>query len=565
MENNEYQYVSIKSYSQSRSAVAARMQKDGHIGKEKSMALNSLAQIVRERFDDITDWRSSGVPWKQIQEFLPIHSGLESPARLKGAYYNELARRKSPKRLAALPWIEERYDAIKDLRGRGYDWPAVVGQLAGNAEEAPSMRTLVAEFRAIDAARSSVSPVDSSVAAAVPSAPIDPHSPIASQPATSPAPNPPCELSQETEIPMGVGRPRTMREMAQLSTTEISDNIEIADRGHRDRDAHLSNAPVLQIASPQSDAPPPRQSRSRALSKMLERQQEENKAQAAEKAEKGRLKAQELDYQPNADPYIKGEYLRSEIDRITQEEVIPLVRKLNKAAPDARPQIQTRINALNSERNHLNADFRTRHCHSKANRAVLATLSATALACGAFRIADESETIEVLGCNRSAIRLAGYDRPETIEGVPEIADPLFVIENFSDNDLSRIKEAYDADRAEVPAFDHSAATPRRRLAEAALVRGAYVWRIDGWCAYDDYISLEGDDHPSPSLVADSPLAATAVDYYLDAIERDYAPSIDLAPPLTGTEPDWDRLEPWKRDKLKASTGGWLDNDKGYGS
>ena len=64
---------------------------------------------------------------------------------------------------------------------------------------------------------------------------------------------------------------------------------------------------------------------------------------------------------------------------------------------------------------------------------------------------------------------------------------------------------------------------------------------------------------------DSSLAATAVDYYLDAVDHADVPSISLAPPLTGTEPDWNRLEPWERNKLKASAGGWLDNDKGCGS
>ena len=129
---------------------------------------------------------------------------------------------------------------------------------------------------------------------------------------------------------------------------------------------------------------------------------------------------------------------------------------------------------------------------------------------------------------------------------------LFALDSHVDQDL--------------PTFHPpAAATPRRRLAEAALLRGAYVWRIDGWCAYDDYVKLDGLDHPSPSLVPDSPLAATAVDYYLDAVDRADVPSISLAPPLTGTEPDWNRLEPWKRDELKASVGGWLDNDKGYGS
>ena len=98
-----------------------------------------------------------------------------------------------------------------------------------------------------------------------------------------------------------------------------------------------------------------------------------------------------------------------------------------------------------------------------------------------------------------------------------------------------------------------------------MLRGAYVWRSEGWCAYDDYTQLKDTDHPSPSLLVNSTLAATAVDYYLDAIDRNCAPSVNLAPKLTGTETDWSRIEPWNRDKLRRTTGGWLDNDRGYGS
>ena len=214
---------------------------------------------------------------------------------------------------------------------------------------------------------------------------------------------------------------------------------------------------------------------------MLECQQVENKALEAEKAHKEKLAAEKLAYRPNADPYVRGKDLRSEIDRLTME-IVALVRERSKAPADDRPQIQAQIDALNLELGHLKADFAARHCHSKASRAVLATLSASALACGAFRAAAESETIEVLGYKRPAIKLLGYDRPETVEGMLATPDPLFIIESFNDEDLSRLKETYGADRADVPASDHSATTPRRRLAEAALLRGAYVWRIDGWCA-----------------------------------------------------------------------------------
>lgn len=528
-----------------------------------------LSRLIRDKSNDITTWRSEGLSWPEIEERIKAMGVNPGTNSVRNLYHRELARSRNPKQVAALRWAHENYSVIKGLLDQSYGWIdiSILLPLEQSPTTSPTLNTLIVAFRTVDAihATARASALVDQPAQSLPVSPepaLPPPEPIsrpsdASTVASVDA-HPHCG-SSGPELATIPARPRTLREQAQSSVGKNSDKIKIADLGQASRETQGPHAPIREDATP-----PPRRPRSRALQKMLERQQEENKALAAEKAEKGRLKAQELDYQPNDDPYVKGEDLRSEIHCVSQK-VVALVREASRSIPDERKTIQTRIDALNLELSHLNSDFRTRHCHSKANRAVLATLSAAALACGAFRIADESETIEVLRCKRPAIRLAGYDRPDQIEGVPEIPDPLFVIENFSDNDLSRIKEAYDADRAEVPAFDHSAATPRRRLTEAALLRGAYVWRIEGWCAYDDYIRLEGLDHPSPSLVADSPLAATAVDYYLDAIERGYAPSINLAPPLTGTEPDWDRLEPWKRDKLKTATGGWLDNDRGYGS
>ena len=482
-----------------------------------------LSRLIRDKANDIATWRSESLSWPEIQERIKAMGVNPGTNSVRNLYHRELARSRNPKQVAATRWAHENYSVIKGLLDQSYGWIdiSILLPLEQSPAASPTLNTLIAAFRTVDAIH----------ATARASALMDQHAeslPVSPEP----APPPPEPISRpsdaSTVAPVNAhprcgssgpelatipARPRTLREQAQSSDGKNSDKIKIADRGQSTSDTQGSYAPVRQDATPPADGPQPRRPRSRALSKMLERQQEDNKALAVEKSEKGRLKAQELDYQPNDDPYVKGEDLRSEIHRVSQE-VVALVREASRSTPDERKTIQTRIDALNLELSHLNSDFRTRHCHSKANRAVLATLSAAALASGAFRIAAESETTDVLGCKRHAIRLLGYDRPCQIEGVADIPDPLFVIESFTPEDLSRLEQAYDADRTEVPAFDHSAATPRQRLAEAALVRGAYVWRIDGWCAYDDYINLEGDDHPSPSLVAESSLAATAVDYYL---------------------------------------------------
>lgn len=84
-----------------------------------------------------------------------------------------------------------------------------------------------------------------------------------------------------------------------------------------------------------------------------------------------------------------------------------------------------------------------------------------------FRITEESESVDVLGYQRSAIKLLGYDRPSRIEGLSDIPDPLYVIESFSDEDLAQLSKAYEADRkvnkAERSGLENSVAYLRHRL------------------------------------------------------------------------------------------------------
>ena len=529
-----------------------------------------LSQLIRDHFDQITEWRSARVTWPEIESRIRKMGVNPGTGSVQHLYYRECARRQSPEWVSAFKWASDNYNSITEMLGLGYSWSGIFTLVPpkGGIPSPSRINMFIEEFKAIERLRSVAAQPASNI-----SAPPLPDPAPASSHAASPAPDakPPRKSAKiwgtapGTETENGIGRPRTMREQAQAAVPATSEFATIdQDRGQRKRDTQSSRAPVRQAADPAPDDPPPRRPRSRVMAKVVAQQQEQSRQAAAEQAEKDRLRAEKLAYRPNSDPYLRGADLRSKIERVNQE-IAALVTETYGAQPEKQREIQSQIDALNTERSRLNDDFFTRHCHSKATRAVLATLSAAALSSGAFRIADESETVSILGHERSAISLAGYDRPEQIAGVSEIPDPLYVIESFTPDDLTRLQGAYQADRAECPIFDHSAATPRRRLAEAVVLRGAYVWRSEGWCAYDDYTQLKGVDHPSPSLLINSTLVATAVDHYLDAIDRNCAPSVNLAPKLTGTEPDWSRIEPWNRSKLKASTGGWLDNDRGYGS
>lgn len=105
-----------------------------------------LSQIVRDRFDEIVEWRSHGISWKDIDGRLRGSKGGKSPMSLRNFYFKELAIRRSQERIDLLDWIDSHFHQIQDLRLRGYDWAAVHKRASLDEDTAPSLIEMIAEF-----------------------------------------------------------------------------------------------------------------------------------------------------------------------------------------------------------------------------------------------------------------------------------------------------------------------------------------------------------------------------------------------------------------------------------
>lgn len=133
------------------------------IAKGKAREKMALTQIVRDRFDEITEWRSRGVSWKKIDEELRGSEGGKSPMSVRNLYFKELAQRQSQERNNVLDWIDAHFDQIQELRRRGYDWAAVHTHLSLDEDTDQSLTVLIAEFEAMKTRRTQESPVQASL------------------------------------------------------------------------------------------------------------------------------------------------------------------------------------------------------------------------------------------------------------------------------------------------------------------------------------------------------------------------------------------------------------------
>ena len=111
----------------------------------------TLAQTIRERFDEITEWRNNGRTWKDITETIRGAQDKPSPLTLRNLYYRELIHRKSASGHNA------RLEAIQLLLDKRYDWPTILTHLQPRwdaTDTLPTLNRIIAEFNIIDEARS---------------------------------------------------------------------------------------------------------------------------------------------------------------------------------------------------------------------------------------------------------------------------------------------------------------------------------------------------------------------------------------------------------------------------
>ena len=119
----------------------------------------------------------------------------------------------------------------------------------------------------------------------------------------------------------------------------------------------------------------------------------------------------------------------------------------------------------------------------QARFAEISTIATVAMDCGVFRVCEADEP--------GAIELRGYDRP-----AGEYPNPVYLIEDYTDEEATRIKDVHDKDPFE------RGMTPKRRLGEALCVRGVVssepILDPDKYPHLD--VRFEGEDFISPWLL-----------------------------------------------------------------
>ena len=390
-----------------------------------------LAQVVRDRFNEITEWRSQGEPWAEIDGHIRAMGQSPGTNSVRTLYRLELARRSSPEREAALRWANSNYRATKDLLDQGHDWTAILILLPPNFNVDPGssgLTRLVAEFKSIDRLHSSSDEV-------------------------------PSTATQKTPLP-------------EMRTELVAEGTDIAE----------SSSPV-----PLSDQV------SKSVSDRLD-------ATAVEK-EKQKLT-------PRVDPFVSGPKLHDQVTKAGERKAE--MHQNERAVPgDEREQWKKLRNEADAEHDQMKVDFLYRFSDYRAIYSKLHILASSALACGAYVVADAESD--------DTIMLQGYDRPDEIKGLDEVPEPLFIRENLGVEELTKIQESYVADDLEV-----NERTPARRLAEALIMRGEFLTRR-GWHEYVTLVKLEGEDFPSPTLSAANKWEIRSK-------------SMDIWPKLTGDEP-----------------------------
>ncbi len=120
----------------------------------------SPTQFIRSHLDEMIEWRSRGLTWKEIASQLTRDGTSANTSLVVSTYNDELRLRSSPSRIAAVRWAIDNERAIADLRNRGYGWATIAGLLppvAIKQGSIPELDVLVAEYTAVIAPANSTS------------------------------------------------------------------------------------------------------------------------------------------------------------------------------------------------------------------------------------------------------------------------------------------------------------------------------------------------------------------------------------------------------------------------
>ena len=452
----------------------------------------TLSQAIRTRFNEITELRSSGVSWAKIDEIVREPGQKPCPMSVRNLYCKDLVRRTSTKHLAACKWASDNYEAIKILLAEGHDWATIVGFLPFDpgSVSLPTLNALIAEFKALDLARSQIPASATSTLRPSPqpelerqpaqvrvSAQAEPQSPSADQNQPS---NPPGSPQNTSTGPMPE-EPAQVREAA----TAVSPGL-----------------PGPALGDPPAAARAPAGLHSERLKVFNAETEQESAKKKAEEEKVQRKREQQANrksvFHVEEDPNVSIAALRAEYDKWAKakRERADLYYEIPETDESRSEQKLERKRLWDESGDMATGYYKLlleRASHRLANRSKLCVLSTAALSCGAYVLADAEAP--------DAITLCGFDRPDSITGMAdaEIPDPLIIRPNLSQAEIERLEDCYTEDIAKFPRFDGTASTPQKLIAEALILRGAFEWRWKGWIYYDKLAVLSGSDLPSPSL------------------------------------------------------------------
>lgn len=453
----------------------------------------TLSRFIRDNFDEIAERRSSGVPWIEISNWARS-SGVKTNAKsVRTLYYRELERRTSSVRMNAVGFVGTNYENIKALRNQGYDWPAAFAQIppdVNSAGTAPTLNMLIAEFKAIDKARTAhQSGHDTPPEPAFQPTPVSRTEPLVTPSPTTESPHiEPHAPEPASELLATISNTKPLRDPSRSS--------------NRATEAVISEEARQELTRRQQQ----RQSLRARFNKEAQARSARERAIAAIPPTPEYPK-----YMPIDDPYMSQEELWAKRS-VAQAQRLKLLNQFDAAQKELKETPLTdvsnwsEIDALVSKRNELSlmaddamyelekrtSDFFQRYSDYRSTQSNLCLLSSSAIACGAYLIVDQESP--------GAISLFGYDRPEALAGMGEIPDPLYIKANLTDEELTTLTAAHVKDAQDFPKFDYGEPTSARLLAEALIVRGQLI-KVGRDPTLDPLkmVKLTGCDCPSPSL------------------------------------------------------------------
>lgn len=460
-------------------------------------------QLVRSRFNEITRWRATGVRWLEICDEMQSDDVVVSANTLRILYQRELKRRKSPRYDAAIRWALANQATIADLLARGFTWVSItrlVPVVPGPDGAIPTLEMLVMEFESINHSQAVSVPPVTEPELITPRAPEKP-------PEAMPLPNQnhselPSEPPTRVLDPVPPGQPSAAQSAADTSDGPFTGKLKGL------------NAEIMQD--------------------LANKKVEEEKARVKRELRANRKSV----FAVKEDPYESVAEIKAEYDRWRKihRERVKLYDDTDESDADLKSERERARDESDDMISGYQKLLRSRRSHDLTTRSKLCVLSTAALACGVYTITDTDAP--------DAITLCGFDRPDSIEGMDavEIPDPVIIRPNLTQDEIDRLEAARSADATASPQSDDTA-SPKRRIAEALVLRGVFEWRWKGWVRYDEIVVLEGTDLPSPSLCG----------YPASRSE------ITIAPPSRPDDPNKDDYPSVHRQELaqKQLKGVWL--------